>query len=75
MKKMPQLVGKTVSYAKWNLPGGTQFVFVDHKSRNPGIVFNSNWKICKQEPAPGTKGVKRVVLTVIRNGETCKVSH
>ncbi|MEV6608075.1 hypothetical protein [Kutzneria sp. NPDC051319] len=73
--KMPNVVGKTVFQAKWILPTFTEYVIVNHKANDPGIIRPSNWKICKQEPAPGTKGVKRVVLTVIRNGETCKVSH
>jgi beta-lactam-binding protein with PASTA domain len=75
MKKMPNLVGKSVTHAKLTLPTATQYVFVDHKSRNPGIVFNSNWKICKQEPAAGAQLSGYVVLTVIKRGETCKVSH
>ncbi|EWM09803.1 PASTA domain-containing protein [Kutzneria sp. 744] len=72
--KMPNVVGKTVFQAQFKLSALVRIVYVDHKSNDP-VIRASNWKICKQEPAPGTKGVKRVVLTVIRNGETCKVSH
>ena len=75
MKKMPQFVGKTVRHAKLNLPFSTQVVIVDHKSRNPGVVFGGNWKVCKQEPAAGAKIDGYVVLTVVRSGETCTVSH
>jgi beta-lactam-binding protein with PASTA domain len=75
MKKMPNLIGKSVTHAKLTLPTSTQYVFVDHKSRNPGIVFNSNWKICQQEPAAGAQLSGYVVLTVIKRGQTCTVSH
>jgi beta-lactam-binding protein with PASTA domain len=75
MKKMPDFVGKTVSHARLNLPMSTQYVFFDHKSRNPGIVFYSGWKICKQEPAAGAQLSGHVVFTVVKRGETCKVSH
>jgi hypothetical protein len=75
MKKMPDFVGQTVRHAKWKLPSTTQVVIVDHKSRKPGIVFDGNWTICKQEPASGAALAGYVVFTVTKRGETCKVSH
>ncbi|MFC0543103.1 PASTA domain-containing protein [Kutzneria chonburiensis] len=75
MKKMPNLVGKSVTHARLKLPLATQYVYVDHKSRKPDITFYSNWMVCKQEPAAGAQMAPYVVLTVIKRGETCKVSH
>jgi len=72
--KMPQLVGKTVAQAQWILPASMRIVYVDHKSNDP-VIWARNGQVCKQEPAAGTKGVSEVVLTVVRRGEACKVSH
>lgn len=73
--KMPQLVGKTVREAQRALPWTTKIVYVDHKAKDAGMILPANWKICKQEPAPGAKSTGRVVLTVIKLTQTCPVQH
>ena len=72
--KMPNVVGKTVFQAQFKLSALVRIVYVDHKSNDP-VIWARNWQVCKQEPAAGTKGVSEVVLTVVRRGEACKVSH
>jgi len=68
------VVGKTVFQAQFKLSALVRIVYVDHKSNDP-VIRASNWKICKQEPAAGAQLAGYVVLTVVRRGEACKVSH
>jgi len=73
--KMPALVGKTVNQAHFSLPNSTRYVYLNHKAKVVGMIIPTNWKICKQDPAPGAKTPDTVTLTIIKRGETCPVSH
>jgi hypothetical protein len=73
--KMPKLVGKTLNHAHFALPNSTRFVVVDHKAKDPGVIWPINWTVCSQNPAPGAKTTGTVTLTVIKREETCSVSH
>lgn len=73
--KMPQLVGKTVTHAQFALRGSITCVIVDHRAKDPGIIWPGNWTVCQQEPAPGVRTTGPVKLTVVRRGETCSAGH
>ena len=35
------------------------------------IIDNSNWQVCRQDPAPGTTGVLRVAIYSVKLDESC----
>ncbi|MDQ0840509.1 hypothetical protein [Streptomyces sp. V1I6] len=36
------------------------------------LILDSNWKVCKQEPAPGRNGVeKTITLYSVKSDESC----
>lgn len=67
-KPMPQVVGKRLDVAKSDL----KRVGLDEEAVEVvgggalGVVDESNWTVCDQEPEPGTKGASRPRLIVDR---------
>lgn len=63
-KNVPDVVGKSLDAAEGKLDS----VGLDHETKGGGafgIVVKSNWTVCKQRPASGTKATS-VTLTVDR---------
>ena len=67
--KMPQVVGKTVNQAQWDLSGFRRIVYVNHKAKDRSVIIPANWWVCKQDPAPGVKITGAATLTVHKHGE------
>ncbi|MGJ5826052.1 PASTA domain-containing protein [Streptomyces ossamyceticus] len=43
----------------------------DASSEGRWILDNSNWKVCRQDPAPGTTGALRVAIYSVKLDESC----
>ena len=69
---MPNLVGKSLSVATGSLPSGTSITSKDVSGRGRLIIVKSNWKVCTQNPRPGTPfNGQPVSLRVVKFGESC----
>ncbi|MBA8925096.1 beta-lactam-binding protein with PASTA domain [Kutzneria viridogrisea] len=71
---MPDVVGKGLYDAESAVPLGTKIDLVDGLGLGRRVLWPFNWKVCKQDPAPGAalnSGVT-VTLTVVKRAETCK---
>ncbi|MEV4738822.1 PASTA domain-containing protein [Streptomyces sp. NPDC049555] len=68
---MPDFKGTSVKAARTALPGNTSLTVKD-STGNRMILVESNWQVCSQQPAPGTKLDGRPVsLTAVKFGESC----
>ncbi|MYS95639.1 MULTISPECIES: PASTA domain-containing protein [Streptomyces] len=69
---MPDFKGKSVKVAREALPSNASIVVNDASGEGRVIVIESNWKVCSQEPAAGTKlEGQPVTLNAVKFEETC----
>ena len=69
---MPNLVGKSLNVATGSLPSGTSITSKDVSGHGRLIIVKSNWKVCTQNPKPGTQfNGQPVNLGVVKFGESC----
>lgn len=69
---VPDVVGKNHADALTILH--TAGFMVNEEDASPEgrmIILNSGWKVCSQEPEPGTTGVLRVTINSVKNDESC----
>jgi hypothetical protein len=69
---MPNLLGKSVRVARAALSSNASVVLRDDRGLNRTVIIETNWRVCRQEPAPGQRyaGVP-VTLGVVKYGERC----
>ena len=69
---MPDFKGKSVKAARAALDSGTSITVNDASSEDRIVIVESNWQICTQKPAAGTKlNGQPVEFTAVKFGETC----
>lgn len=69
---MPDFKGKSVKVAREALPSNASIVVNDASGEGRVIVIESNWKVCSQEPAAGTKlEGQPVTLNAVKFEESC----
>jgi beta-lactam-binding protein with PASTA domain len=69
---MPDLTGKSLNVATGSLPSGTSITAKDISGQGRVIIVESNWKICSQDPKPGTQFTGQpVTFGVVKFGESC----
>ncbi|WP_329017253.1 PASTA domain-containing protein [Streptomyces sp. NBC_01601] len=70
---MPSFTGKSVAAARAALDSGTSFTVQDASGQDRFILVESNWKVCSQEPAAGTKvNGQPVTLGAVKFEESCQ---
>jgi hypothetical protein len=70
--QMPELTGKSVKVARLSLDSATSVDVKDASGEKRAILVDSNWKVCGQDPKPGTKLTGHPVsLTAVKFGESC----
>ncbi|MFD7886459.1 hypothetical protein ACFV3N_28935 [Streptomyces bauhiniae] len=70
---MPSFTGKSVAAARDALNPGTSLTVEDTSGQDRFILIESNWKMCSQEPAAGTKVTGRpVTLNAVKFEEECR---
>ncbi|MFI1533590.1 PASTA domain-containing protein [Streptomyces anandii] len=69
---MPDFKGKSVNVARKALDSSTSITVKDVSGQDRFILIESNWQVCAQKPAPGTKlDGQPVTLNAVKFGETC----
>ncbi|QKW06663.1 hypothetical protein HUT18_09865 [Streptomyces sp. NA04227] len=69
---MPDLKNKGVKAARQALDSGTTITVKDASGQDRIIALESNWKVCSQEPAAGTKlDGQPVTLNAVKTDESC----
>jgi hypothetical protein len=69
---MPDFTGKSVRAARDALDSATSLVVKDASGRDRMVVVESNWKICSQQPTPGTPlDGQPVTFRAVKFSETC----
>ncbi|CAL9432796.1 hypothetical protein [Streptomyces sp. enrichment culture] len=69
---MPDFKGKSVKVARGALDSSTSIIVNDASGEDRVILVESNWQVCTQDPAPGTKlDGQPVTFTAVKFGETC----
>lgn len=70
---MPNLVGDNLATAYGQLPFERHLKLIDGTGKHRLVVLPSNWKVCAQNPQPGTQidSATSMALTVVRNLEQC----
>lgn len=69
---MPDFHGKAVSAARAALDPSTSLTTKDASDDNRLVLVESNWQVCTQTPAAGTKLTGQpVTLTAVKIGEHC----
>ncbi|MFE8005315.1 hypothetical protein [Streptomyces sp. NPDC057418] len=69
--KMPNLVGKSVKAARGALDSSTSITTTD-AVQGRMVLLESNWKVCKQSPAPGAAlNGQPVEFTAVKYEESC----
>ncbi|MDT9698706.1 PASTA domain-containing protein [Streptomyces sp. P17] len=69
---MPDFKGKSVKVAREALDPSTSITVNDASGQDRIIVIESNWKVCSQDPAPGTKlEGQPVTLNAVKFEESC----
>ncbi|MFR9795103.1 PASTA domain-containing protein [Streptomyces sp. MS06] len=69
---MPDFKGKSVRFARQALDPSTSISVKDSSGRDRMIIVESNWKVCTQDPKPGTKLTGQpVTFTVVKFDESC----
>lgn len=70
--KMPDFHGKSVKAARDALDSGTSITVNDATGASRWVVVESNWQVCSQKPAAGTKlNGQPVTLNAVKYGESC----
>lgn len=69
---MPDFTGKSVKVARESLESSTSLTVTDASPQDRMVIVESNWQVCTQEPAAGTKlDGQPVTLTAVKFGESC----
>jgi hypothetical protein len=69
---MPDFTGKSVKVARQALDASTSLTVTDASPEGRMVLVESNWQVCTQAPAAGTKLDGRpVTLTAVKFDETC----
>ncbi|MEU6928780.1 PASTA domain-containing protein [Streptomyces sp. NPDC046374] len=69
---MPDFTGKSVKVARESLDGSTSLTVTDASPQDRMVIVESNWQVCTQEPAAGTKlEGQPVTLTAVKFEESC----
>jgi beta-lactam-binding protein with PASTA domain len=69
---MPNFVGKAVKVARAALDSGTSITVNDASGDGRFILVESNWQVCSQKPAAGTKLTGQpVTLDAVKFDESC----
>ncbi|MEU9030976.1 PASTA domain-containing protein [Streptomyces sp. NPDC048383] len=69
---MPDFVGKGMKAARTALPTNTSITVKDASSQNRMVLQESNWKVCTQNPAPGSAlNGQPVAFTAVKTAESC----
>ncbi|MFB9555000.1 hypothetical protein [Streptomyces roseoviridis] len=69
---MPDFTGKSVKVARQSLDPSTSLTVTDASPEGRMVLMESNWQVCTQTPAVGTKLDGRpVTLTAVKFGESC----
>ncbi len=69
---MPDFEGKSVKVARQALDSSTGITVNDASGQNRLILVESNWQVCTQDPAPGTKlNGQPVTFTAVKFDESC----
>lgn len=70
--KMPDFAGKSVKAARAALDSSTSLTVRDASGEDRIVFVESNWKVCTQTPAKGTKlNGQPVKLTAVKFEESC----
>nr|BFD88467.1 hypothetical protein StreXyl84_78680 [Streptomyces sp. Xyl84] len=70
--RMPDFEGKSVKAARAALDSGTSLTVKDASAEDRFILVESNWQVCRQEPAAGASlNGQPVALTAVKFGEAC----
>ncbi|MFH8288276.1 hypothetical protein [Streptomyces sp. NPDC018059] len=70
--KMPDFKGKAVKVARGALAPGTSLTVNDASGQDRVILMESNWQVCSQRPAAGTKlDGQPVTLDAVKFEESC----
>jgi hypothetical protein len=69
---MPDFHGKSVKAARGALDSSTSITVNDATKAGRLVLIESNWQVCSQEPAAGTKlNGQPVTLNAVKYGEHC----
>ncbi|MFJ4717411.1 PASTA domain-containing protein [Streptomyces sp. NPDC088785] len=69
---MPDLTGKSVKAARGALDGSTSIDVQDASGGSRFVFVGSNWRVCSQSPAAGTKLTGQPVkFRAVKFGESC----
>jgi hypothetical protein len=69
---MPDFAGKSVKAARAALDSSTSITVDDVSGKDRFIVVESNWRVCSQSPAAGTKLFGQpVTFKAVKFGESC----
>ncbi|MFJ7066499.1 PASTA domain-containing protein [Streptomyces sp. NPDC101115] len=69
---MPDFSGKSVKVARQTLDASTSLTVTDASPQGRMVLMESNWQVCTQEPAAGTRlDGQPVTLTAVKFGESC----
>ncbi|MFF7130386.1 hypothetical protein [Streptomyces sp. NPDC008240] len=70
--KMPNFHGKSVKAARGALDSSTSITVNDATGASRWVLVESNWQVCTQKPAAGTKlNGQPVTLDAVKYGERC----
>lgn len=69
---MPDFQGKSVKAARQSLDSSTSITVNDTSGQDRMIMMESNWQVCSQTPAAGSKlNGQPVTLDAVKFGEAC----
>ncbi|MFE7580065.1 PASTA domain-containing protein [Streptomyces gardneri] len=69
---MPDFTGKSIKVARQSLDTSTSLTVTDASPQGRMVLMESNWQVCTQEPAAGTKlDGQPVTLTAVKFEESC----
>jgi hypothetical protein len=70
--KMPNFKGKSLKVARQALDSNTSITVNDASGQDRIVIVESNWKVCSQDPKPGSKfNGQPVTFDVVKFDEAC----
>ncbi|WP_051823157.1 PASTA domain-containing protein [Streptomyces sp. NRRL S-1448] len=73
-RPMPDVTGKNLVTAYGELHYNTAIQFRDGRGAGRLVLWPASWKVCGQDPAPGTPmDDRKITLTVVKATEECAV--
>ncbi|MFF4288839.1 PASTA domain-containing protein [Streptomyces sp. NPDC001633] len=73
-RPMPDVTGKNLVTAYGELHYNTAIRFRDGRGAGRLVLWPASWKVCGQDPAPGTPmDDRKITLTVVKATEECAV--